>query len=234
MRFKTVWRAFFRSLGMAFAAPFRPLLWFSLGLCVALMVMAYGLVLWLIAGNSNSGDITEILGPVRGLSDLLSPESALFMLIISTIFMAPVASAVTSVIIDPVGDRLTALRMQPNHAQRRAVIRTPLIDTLNFLGLLLAANVLVIPVYPFVGPLGLLVFWGLNGLMLGREYFLLTALRHHDLKAARTLRRRHFTTTWMAGTLMAMGLSIPFFNFFVPLLGALSFAYLFEDLKAAD
>ena len=50
-------------------------------------------------------------------------------------------------------------------------------DTVNFLGVLIAANLLALVIYAFFPPMALFIFWGLNGFLLGREYFQLAAMR---------------------------------------------------------
>jgi len=69
--------------------------------------------------------------------------------------------------------------------------------------------------------------------LLGREFFMTVALRRLPRDEARTMRRRNFTTVWMAGTLMAMPLSVPVVNLLVPVLGAATFTHLYHRLAAA-
>ena len=107
-----------------------------------------------------------------------------------------------------------------------------LIDSLNFLGLLLAANVLALVFYVFSGPFAPLLFWGLNGWLLGREYFTLVAMRRVGRAAAKTLRGHHAGRIWLAGTLMAAPLSIPLVNLAVPVLGVATFTHLFHAITA--
>ena len=64
--------------------------------------------------------------------------------------------------------------------------------------------------------------WGVN----------ITRWRRCDVWAvrARQLRRRHMTTIWAAGVLMAVPLSIPLLNLLIPILGAATFTHLFHVL----
>jgi uncharacterized protein involved in cysteine biosynthesis len=70
-----------------------------------------------------------------------------------------------------------------------------------------------------------------NGWLLGREYFLLAALRHLEPDAARALMRDNIGQVWLAGTLMAAPLSLPLISLFVPVLGAATFTHLFQRLR---
>jgi uncharacterized protein involved in cysteine biosynthesis len=86
--------------------------------------------------------------------------------------------------------------------------------------------------YVVSGPLAPIVFWAVNGYLLGREYFTLAAMRHVGREGARALRRRHRGTIWLAGTLMAAPLSLPIVNLLIPVLGAATFTHLFHRLQA--
>jgi CysZ protein len=57
--------------------------------------------------------------------------------------------------------------------------------------------------------------------------------RHAQAGAARgaDLRARHPVQIWVAGILMAVPLSVPVVNLFIPLLGAATFTHLFHRLN---
>jgi CysZ protein len=91
--------------------------------------------------------------------------------------------------------------------------------TLKFTAVMLALNLLVLPLY-LVPVLNVLVFYGLNAYLLGREYFELVALRRLDPMSAQRLRRAHRVRLFMAGLLIAGLLTIPIVNLVAPLLAA--------------
>ena len=81
-------------------------------------------------------------------------------------------------------------------------------DTLSFLGVLIGVNIvalLFLPLYWFAAPL---VFYLINGFLLGREYFTVAALRREGRQGARALRRKHAGAIWFAGVVMAVPLSL--------------------------
>jgi len=106
-------------------------------------------------------------------------------------------------------------------------------QSVNFLGVVLAVNLGALFLYPFVGPFTPVLFWAVNGFLLGREYFTLVALRRLPPVEAAALRRRNRLRLWAAGTLMAAPLSIPVVNLVVPVLGVATFTHLFHRLAAA-
>jgi CysZ protein len=102
----------------------------------------------------------------------------------------------------------------------------------NFLGVLMGANLLAILLYVFFAPAALFIFWGLNGFLLGREYFTMAATRRIGRAGAKKLRRRHMGSIWIAGILMAIPLSVPLLNLVIPILGAATFTHLFHRLTS--
>ncbi len=77
----------------------------------------------------------------------------------------------------------------------------------------LALNLLAIPLY-FVPVLNLVVFFGLNGYLMGREYFSLAAVRRMSWAEARAARRRAPISVFL------IGLVASFLPFVAPLFGA--------------
>ena len=73
-----------------------------------------------------------------------------------------------------------------------------------FAGAALGLNLLLL-VWLFAPPLGLLLFWLLNGWLCGREHFEGAAVRRLDPEAARALRHRHRYRfrVWLAGVAIA-------------------------------
>ena len=49
---------------------------------------------------------------------------------------------------------------------------------------------------------------------------------------ARLLRKEHVGTNWIAGTLMAIPLTIPLLNLVIPILGAATFTHIYHQLTA--
>jgi len=105
---------------------------------------------------------------------------------------------------------------------------------LRFALVVLALNLAALPLYLaalLVPPLYLFVFYGLNGYLLGREYFELVALRHMDPAAARTVFRRNRTSLSVAGAVIAVMLGIPLVNLLAPIVATAFMVHLFADMR---
>lgn len=211
---------------------FRRVLWLGIALSVALLFGCYALLLWVVDTLDPGSISLPGIGPVTWLGDLLSWGSLFLMLFLSMFLMIPVASAITSLFLDDV-----AQAVEDEHYPNLPVpppigLGDALRDTVNFLGILIGANVLAIFLYVLFPFLALFIFFALNGFLLGQEYFQIAAMRREGRQGAKAMRRRHRGTIWIAGCLMAVPLSIPLVNLLIPVLGAATFTHLYHRLSA--
>ena len=106
--------------------------------------------------------------------------------------------------------------------------------TASFAAVTVLANIVALPFYLlllFVPPLNLFLYYGLNGYLLGREYFELVAVRRMDAKAAKTMRRRFRGKVFLAGVIIAFMLSIPIINLLAPIVATGFLVHVFHDLQ---
>lgn len=223
---------FFKAIGQMPDPRFRRVLWLGIMLTIALLVGAYALILWFISATTSEGiEIPGVDGPVTWIGDLLGWGSLAIMLVLSVFLMVPVASAITSLFLDDVAQAVE----DKHYPHLKPVPRVPffdgLRDTVNFLGVLIGANILAIFAYMALPFLSFAIFYGLNGYLLGREYFQVVAMRRLGRQGAKDLRKQHKGQIWMAGCLMAVPLSIPLINLVIPILGAATFTHLFHRLN---
>lgn len=226
--------SFFRAIGQLGDRRFRRVLWIGVALTFALLVAAYAGLLWVIDVTVGEEAYLPVLGEVTWLNDLLGVSSFIFMMVLSVFLMVPVASAITSMFLDDVAQAVEDRHYPELPPIPRVPFTDALRDTLGFLGVLIGANLLAFVIYAFLPGFSLFIFWGLNGFLLGREYFQLAAMRRLGREGAKALRQRNVGTIWLAGTLMAMPLSVPLVNLLVPILGAATFTHLFHQIQAAD
>jgi CysZ protein len=228
-----IFAAFLQSLGQLGDRRFRRVLVLGVLLALALLFAVYAAFLQTIWWLTPDSIDIPILGPVTGVETFLGWASVLLMLGLSIFLMVPVASAFTGFFLEDVADAVE----DRHYPQLPPATALPwpeaLRQSVNFLGLVIGVNVLALFVYPFAGPLMPIVFWSVNGFLLGREYFTMVALRRLPPAEAKALRSRNFGRIWLAGTLMAAPLSVPLVNLVIPVLGAATFTHLFHKLMIA-
>lgn len=231
MALNTILRCFALTLGQISDPRFLRVLMLGVGLTFCLLAGATAGFVWLIGGMVGDSTLLPVLGEVRWLGDFLSWGALFLMLFLSVFLMVPVASAITSLFLDDVADAVEAEHYPHLPAKPRTPFGEGLRDTVNFLGVLIGVNIMAIVLYLMFAPIAIFIFWGVNGLLLGREYFMLAAMRRIGRGPAKALRRKHFMTIWAAGTLMAMPLSFPLVNLLIPILGAATFTHLFHAVS---
>ena len=225
---------FAKALGQLTDPRFRRVMLLGFGLTFALLFGVYALVLWAVSLFTPDVVTLPFLGEVTWVDNLISGASILLMIVLSVFLMVPVASAFTSMFLDDVAEAVED-RHYPHLPTVAGVswgdgVR----DTLNFMGLLVVANLLALILYLIFVPFAPFIFWGLNGFLLGREYFQLVAMRRLGRAGAKAMFRDHLAQIWLAGALMAVPLTVPIMNLFIPILGAATFTHMFHRLNQSQ
>jgi uncharacterized protein involved in cysteine biosynthesis len=220
--------AIVKSFQQLIDAAFRGVLIKSLGLTiltflVLIFALSYGL------GYVFSYDLTlTYFGTKFSFGTLISWSSFLILLVLSIFLMIPIATLVSSFFLEDVATAVEA----KHYSYVQAPIKTPVSevfkDTINFFGVLIILNLLALFLSIFFLPFAPLIFWALNGFLLGREYFQMVAMRHLERQDAQKMRRNYLGRVWLVGILMAVPLSVPVLNLFVPMIGVATFTHLFH------
>jgi uncharacterized protein involved in cysteine biosynthesis len=100
---------------------------------------------------------------------------------------------------------------------------------LKFTAVTVLVNLIVLPLYLIPG-LNVIIFYGMNGYLLSREYFELVALRRLTPAKARPLRRSNALRLFIAGLLITALLTIPLVNLLAPLIAAAFMVHLVAAL----
>lgn len=217
-----------RTLGQIDDPRFRAVLLKGVGLTVALLMIFYLGIVWLVGWLVPESLTLPLLGEVQWLDNIAKGASLLGAILLSSFLMIPVASAFTGMFLDQVADAVEDVHYPDLPDVTPLPVLTVLVDSLRFLGVLIVANLLALVVYAIFPPFAPLIFWALNGFLLGREYFQLVAIRRVGPTRARQLRRRFRGRIWLLGGLMAVPLTIPILNLVVPILGAASFTHFYH------
>ncbi|MGL4235121.1 EI24 domain-containing protein [Tabrizicola sp.] len=225
-----IFAAFLRAIGQLGDRRFRRVVFLGVLLALALLVAVYVLFLQLIWWLSPDTIELPVIGPVTGMDTLLGWASLFFMIGLSVFLMVPVASAFAGLFLEDVADAVEDRHYPGLPPATPLSFAEGLRQLVNFLGIVIAVNLGALFLYPFVGPGIPLVFWAMNGFLLGREYFSTVALRRLPLTEVKAMRRRNRWTLWAAGTLMAAPLSIPILNLVIPVLGVATFTHLFHQM----
>ena len=224
--------AFLRAVAQLGDRRFRRVMLLGVALAMALLVAAYAAFLQLIWWMTPEMVELPLIGPVTGLESLLSWASFFAMLVFSVFLMVPVALAFSGLFLEDVAQAVEARHYPWLPAARTISVAAGLRQSANFLGIVLVANAVALFLYPLAGPASPVLFWLVNGGLLGWEYFTLVALRRLPKDEVAAMRWRNLLRIWFAGALMSAGLSVPFLNLLVPVLGVATFTHIFHRLAA--
>ena len=199
-----------KTLGQLSDPPIRRVIGKVLGLAilgyVLFVVLVYLLIGWL-AGLS---------GWLEGLAQF---GGVLGAMVIAWLLFPSVAAAIAGIFSDEIIDAVEAKHYPGLPPGKPVPVLQSVFDGLKLAAIAIIANVLALP-FLLVFPMYVLITWGVNGWLLGREYFEMVAFRRMDRASARTLHRHHNRTFTIAGVMIAVCLTIPIVNLLAPVLGA--------------
>jgi uncharacterized protein involved in cysteine biosynthesis len=223
---------YLKAIGQIGDSRFLRVLALGLGLTIALLfgfTVAFAWTVGLIVPDSFT---LPWIGQITWIDNVASLAVIPVTLIASIFLMVPVASAFTGIFLDDVVDAVEAKHYPGLPPVAHVPFSESIVETLKFLGLLLGVNLVALILCLIFAPFAPLIFWGVNGLMLGREYATLVARRRMSAPEVRDFRKRHSTTIWLAGICMAIPLTIPVMNLIVPIIGVAGFTHLVRRLSS--
>lgn len=214
--------AFAKALAQFGDPAFRRPLLISLALAVLLFA-----ALWAGVGFLLTRTALSEIGWLELTFDALGGLAAI---VLTFILFPGVAGAILSLFADRIIAAVEA-RYYPGLPPPRAqsFVEQALL-ALRFLGIVVVLNVAVLPLYliPFAN---ILVFYGMNGYLLGREYFEMVAPRRLDAAERHELWRRRRPEFIFAGGAIAFVSTLPFVNFAAPALAAAAMTHLVETYR---
>jgi CysZ protein len=189
--------------------PFRSVLWKSLALSLALLVLGYLALAKLASG--------QIVTPWSWLDTWIAIALGFGLFIGMAFLVAPVSALVAGFFLDDLAE-IVERQISPDHLGRAMPNAQAIWLATKFAALSLLINFIALILLLLPG-INLLAFLGANAYLLGREYFELAALRYRPLEDVRVLRARHGTYLFFCGLLIALLVSIPGLNLLTPLFG---------------
>lgn len=218
-------KAFSKAIAQFDDPNIRRVVWISVGASAAIFA-----VLWLGVGFLLTDTSFFDIGWLETAVDVLG---GLATLVITWLLFPAVVSATVGFLLDRVADAVEEKHYPHLPEVRETPMGEIISTTLRFLALMVGLNLVILifllfpPVFPFV-------FYGVNGYLLGREYFELVALRRLQPAEARALRKRHQGTLFAAGVISALVLTVPIVNLLAPIIATAAMVHLLEDWRARE
>jgi CysZ protein len=228
-----------KALAQMLSPPLRAVLWKSVGLALALIIVAGialdRLIVWLLGAGSASVETT--LGPnahvpANVVAWILSIAAGLGIVVGSVMLMPAVTAFVASFFADEIAEEVE----REHYPSDPPGVRLPLGLAVTEGGkTALLAIVVYICATPFLllAGFGALIFFFAVAWLLGREYFELAAMRFRPPQAAKALRRRNAGTVYVGGLLIAVFVSIPIVNLATPLFAVALMVHVHKRLSGS-
>ncbi len=220
-----MFNAAIKALQQMFTPPFRAVLLKSVGLALLVMIMLgiglHRLFGWLAA--EGAGYLEGVTGsglqtPLHALLWVLAIAAG-FGLVAGAVFVMPAVTAfVASFFSDEIAAEVERVHYPADPPGVAVPLTTATIEGIKTALLAFLIYLVAVPFLLFAG-FGFLIFFVANSWLLGREYFLLAAMRFHSVEEAKALRKRHHGTIVLAGAFIAAFVSIPILNLATPLFG---------------
>ncbi|WP_374369648.1 EI24 domain-containing protein [Dongia sp.] len=214
----------FKALSLAFGQLGDPriqkVIGISVGLALAIFIGLIALTWYLVGAFSGLdgwwGDAAQILG-------------AFAAVVIAWFTFPMVAVATAAIFSDQVIDAVMARHYPDRPMPHQVSLFATILDGSKMAVVALLANILILP-FLFVPPVYAALAYGLNGYLLGREYFEMPAFRRLTRPGARDIFRRHRGQFLLAGIVIAFLSTIPFLNLIAPVIGIAFMVHIFESV----
>jgi CysZ protein len=216
-----------RAFRETFSPPFRRVMVISVGLTI-LVLAGFGAGLqWALAALPAFGP--DFAG---GWVDAILQFVARFLAVIVLVpLVHPVVSLVAGLFLENIAARVEAEDYPADPPGRDQPFWQSILVAIRFTLVLVVVNLLALPFYLVPG-VNLVLFWVVNGYLLGREFFELVALRHLPAAEVRGLRKRHGLRVFLAGVIIALFTTVPVLNLFAPLFGTAFMVHTCKGLAA--
>jgi len=220
-----------------FSPPLRAVLWKSIGLALALIIVVGialdRLIVHLVGAGGTSVETSfgpHAQLPVDAIAWLLSVAAGLGIVVGSVMLMPAVTAFVASFFADQIAAEVER-EHYPADPPGQAL---PLWLAISEGG---KTALLAIVIYLFAAPLllfagfGAVIFFLATAYILGREYFELAAMRFRPSHETKALRKRHAATVYLGGLFIAAFVSIPVVNLATPLFAMAFMVHLHKRLS---
>jgi len=232
---KSLSRAFSQSFDPAFRRVFNRSLLFSLVTFIVVWLASWFALDW--AGEWLVAWVRDWVGEGFWLSvmEWLVDIAAVGAIAIASFFLFPaVMVSIMAMLLDDIAQAVERRYYPDLPPARPQPLAEAIFGNLIFVAVTLILNLLVLPLYLvliWIPPLNLLLFYLLNGYLLGREYFEMVAVRRLDPAATKRLRRDFRGRVILAGAVITFLLTIPLVNLVTPIIATAFMLHVFEDLR---
>jgi CysZ protein len=228
--------AVFKALDQMFTPPFRAVLFKSVGLAIALLVVLVIVLFRLLGWLSGTGigwlEVTLgswAHGTLAVVGWVIAVALGLGLLAGAVLLMPAVTAVVASLFADEIAEIVERTHFPADPPGRALPIVRATVEGAKIALLAVAIYLVATPFLLFAG-IGVVLFFLATAWVQGLQYFELAAMRFHSAAEAKALRRIHHTTVFIGGLFIAGFVSIPILNLATPLFGTALMVHIHKRL----
>jgi CysZ protein len=225
-----------RAFGDLFSAPIRGVFWKVIGLTL-LFLVALWFVLRLLFLDFAMPYLEAWLpdmGQWSGWFDLFASLLSAVGIAAGLAFMiAPVSAIIAGLFLDDAADTIERTHYAADAPGQAAPLGQSILSSLRFFLVVIAANFIAL-IFLLVPGVNLVIFFVVNGYLLGREYFEFAAARYLGVERARAWRSRNQGRVWLAGLTIGLFLLVPILNILTPLFAAIFMVHYVKALMRRE
>jgi CysZ protein len=168
-----------------------------------------------------------LLGPI------LSWASGFLALIFGALLLPPITIIIGSIYSDDITDQIEKKYYPSRVGKRQIKLSELLFSSGKNFGITIIVNILLAPLYligTFFPIITFLVFYSVNGYLVGKELFETVASRHLDMKDRYLLKKQNNGKVIIGGVIMVGISTIPILNLIAAVLGVVFMTHLFHSL----
>ena len=226
-----------KAITQLFSPPLRAVLWKTIGLALALIVVVgiavERLIVYLVGAGSTSVEQTLGAGahlPANALAWLLSIAAGLGIVVGSIMLMPAVTAIVGSFFADLIGQEVEREHYPADPPGKAVPLWLAIWEGFKTALLAVVIYLCAAPLLLFAG-FGAVIFFLATAYILGREYFELAAMRLRPRAEAKALRRRNAAMVYVGGLFIAAFVSVPIVNLATPLFAMAFMVHLHKRLS---
>ena len=211
-----------RAIRQTFDPTFRAVAVKTVAISAALYVALFAVLGWAL-------DAITLIG-IGWLDWTIKAVAGAGAAIVAVMLFPLVATMVVGLFLEDIADAVDARHYPGKPPARGQSLVSSTVSAARLVLVALALNILVLPLYLVPG-LNVFVFYGLNGYLLGREYFELVALRRLEPRETRRVYRSSRWRIIVGGILITLLLSIPIVNWLMPMIATAFMVHEFDAME---
>ncbi len=208
-------QSFIAAWQQVLSLPMRKLLLKSIGLTIALLLLAWLGLSALARTYLEAHPMSEAYPFLNTLAYVSGGIGLFFGL---AYLLPPVSLVVAGYYLDDAAEIIERSDFPRDPAGQPQPLARSLLYGLRFGTLTLGVNLIALLLF-FVPLVNIVAFFAANAYLLGREYFELAAMRFHSPEKAGHLRKANMSQIFAAGAVLAGLLMVPLLNILTPLFG---------------